>query len=271
MMSAVPVVLQIIVLVGLVILLLAEEYRYRHFQRRVESMRLSLQALSDQIRSPLALLRKYHRFLRRQEFGDLTLSQQEILSGVDRAIADVVVSHNRLLTHARIENHAHAGGDKVLSVETAVRAAANAVRPAAEARRQSLDIAPARRMAVEADTLVMHGILDELLMNAILYMKPGGTIRVAARAEGPRVEISVQDAGIGIGKEEQPRVFEKFFRGEAARSMAPGTGLGLFFARQLAKDLKGDIRFTTRPGKGTTFVLSLPLAKKSRTAVKVRR
>lgn len=260
-MVSVLALLQIIILIGLAVLLLAEEYRYRHFVRRVETMRLSLQALSDQVRSPLALLRKYHSFLRRQEFGKLTMTQQEVMSGIDRAIADIAVSHDRLLARARIEDHPQSTGERVLGVDQVIRSAVNAVTPMAEERKHVIRVTPAGNSFVKADALVLHGILDELLMNAISYMEPGGSIRVTSRKNGPRVDINIQDTGIGIEKSEQPLVFGKFFRGEVARRMAPGTGLGLFFAKQFARDLKGDVRFTTKPGKGSTFVLSLPKAK----------
>lgn len=101
--------------------------------------------------------------------------------------------------------------------------------------------------------------LANLVSNAIAYSPRGTSVSVSRRRRGDNIEISVTDRGIGIDKDDQERVFERFFRVDKARSRATGgTGLGLAIVKHVAANHNGAIRLWSQPGTGSTFTLSIP-------------
>jgi CheY-like chemotaxis protein/anti-sigma regulatory factor (Ser/Thr protein kinase) len=106
------------------------------------------------------------------------------------------------------------------------------------------------------DEVALTGILRNLLSNGIKYTDRG-EVRLSVRVNGPRLEIIVADTGIGIPAGLTRHVFEEFYQVPGVRR--GGTGLGLPYARRLARILGGDLTLTSEPGAGTTVVLDLPL------------
>ena len=106
-------------------------------------------------------------------------------------------------------------------------------------------------------------ILQNLLDNAVRYTSAGGQIRVKAVVEKSNIAISVADTGIGIPKADQDRIFERFYRADAARSReSGGTGLGLSIVKHLVEAHGGRIRVESEVGRGSTFYVYLPLDRK---------
>jgi signal transduction histidine kinase len=102
--------------------------------------------------------------------------------------------------------------------------------------------------------------LDNLLDNAIKYTEEG-SVTVGVSIDGARLLISVRDTGIGIPGEDLPRVFERFYRVDRARSReSGGTGLGLALVRHVVERAGGSIEVISQPGRGSTFTMSLPRA-----------
>jgi signal transduction histidine kinase len=113
-------------------------------------------------------------------------------------------------------------------------------------------------LRVHGDPNRLEQVLGNLLDNAIKY-SPGGTpITVRAQAEGDQVLVEVIDSGPGIAPERQPRLFERFVRGETGN--ARGTGLGLWIVRSLLASMGGSIELESQPGKGSTFRIRLKKA-----------
>lgn len=101
--------------------------------------------------------------------------------------------------------------------------------------------------------------LANLISNAIAYSPNGTDVSISRRRRGGNIEIAVTDRGIGIAKDDQERVFERFFRVDKARSRATGgTGLGLAIVKHVAANHNGSIRLWSQPGTGSTFTLSIP-------------
>ncbi len=98
--------------------------------------------------------------------------------------------------------------------------------------------------------------LGILLDNAIKYTPEGGEITVRTASEKGHVRLEVSDTGIGIPRQELPRIFDRFYRTEEARSVR-GTGLGLSIARQITEAHGGTLTVNSTPGKGSTFVLKM--------------
>jgi signal transduction histidine kinase len=123
-----------------------------------------------------------------------------------------------------------------------------------------LDVHTPEELPVRADRNRTGQILAVLLDNAVRYTPPGGRIAVEGRFRDGWVEASVSDTGPGIDPEQLPRIFDRFYRAEAARTRAKsgGTGLGLAIARDLARAQGGDLVAENTKTGGATFRLSLP-------------
>jgi signal transduction histidine kinase/CheY-like chemotaxis protein len=130
-------------------------------------------------------------------------------------------------------------------------------RPMAEGKPVTVTVsAEGAPATILTDEVALTGILRNLLSNGIKYTDRG-EVRLSVRVNGPRLEIIVADTGIGIPAGLTGHVFEEFYQVPGVRR--GGTGLGLPYARRLARILGGDLTLTSEPGAGTTVVLDLPL------------
>jgi len=117
-------------------------------------------------------------------------------------------------------------------------------------------------MQVYADEEHIRRVIQHLMDNAACYSSEGGSIMVRIVPEEAFAKWSVADEGIGISPQDQPRIFEKFFRAQnAARHQTGGLGIGLFVAKSLVKLSRGKIGFSSAPRKGSTFWFALPIVK----------
>jgi two-component system phosphate regulon sensor histidine kinase PhoR len=139
--------------------------------------------------------------------------------------------------------------------------------PMAQERRVRLSVS-GEAFTVSGDAEQLREALNNVVGNAILYNKPGGSVTISTRRMDGRAQIEVVDTGIGIPADAVPRVFERFFRVDKARSRElGGTGLGLAIARTIVVAHGGDISCTSEPGVGSAFVITLPAVPDSRLAV----
>jgi signal transduction histidine kinase len=119
---------------------------------------------------------------------------------------------------------------------------------------------PPKVPKLKGDKQRLSVLLNNLLGNAVKYTPEGGKVHVSVELNGQRVLIAVRDTGIGIGPDDQPHVFEKFYRAaDDAVQTLPGTGLGLALAREVARLHGGEISLTSERGKGSTFTVELPI------------
>lgn len=148
-----------------------------------------------------------------------------------------------------------------VEIETVVERAVDGVRVAADAKRIRLSTRVADSVTVMGDEALLVMAMSNLLANAVQYSPEGVHVGVGARLVGDLVEISVTDKGIGIAAEDVPRVFERFYRVDPARSrVTGGTGLGLSITKHIAVAHGGEITLWSKPGQGSTFTLRLPVA-----------
>ncbi|HFI0622444.1 cell wall metabolism sensor histidine kinase VicK [Streptococcus suis] len=115
---------------------------------------------------------------------------------------------------------------------------------------------------VEIDTDKLTQVLDNILNNAIKYSPDGGTITFSMKTTDSQLIVSISDEGLGIPKADLPRIFDRFYRVDKARSRAQGgTGLGLAIAKEIVKQHKGFIWAKSEYGHGSTFTIVLPYSK----------
>ncbi|RDU36225.1 PAS domain-containing sensor histidine kinase [Neobacillus piezotolerans] len=112
---------------------------------------------------------------------------------------------------------------------------------------------------MEGDPFRIRQVLINLLSNAINYTPSGGKVELSVQEAGSDIVISVKDTGIGIEEDEVPRIFERFYRVDRARSRnSGGTGLGLAIVKHIVEAHRGKITVKSRPGKGSEFILEFP-------------
>jgi two-component system phosphate regulon sensor histidine kinase PhoR len=122
----------------------------------------------------------------------------------------------------------------------------------------ALDCPP--QLSARINALLLEQAVVNLLDNAIKYSEPKRSVKVSAKAQGHELSISVSDQGPGIAEEHLPRIFERFYRVDRARSRKlGGTGLGLAIVKHIAQAHHGRVTVTSTVGAGTTFTIHLPL------------
>ena len=146
-------------------------------------------------------------------------------------------------------------------VEDAIREVLAQASPLAGEKGVALHSAlPGRAVRIAADRPMLQRLLLILIDNAVKYTPPSGQVSVALTAVNGSATISVKDTGIGIPEDELPRIFDRFYRVDKARSrQAGGAGLGLSIGRWIAEAHGGSIRVESRPGEGSTFSVDLPV------------
>ena len=121
---------------------------------------------------------------------------------------------------------------------------------------------PITSVWIEIDTDKMTQVIDNILNNAIKYSPDGGKITVTMKTTDDQMILSISDQGLGIPKQDLPRIFDRFYRVDRARSRAQGgTGLGLSIAKEIIKQHNGFIWAKSEYGKGSTFTIVLPYDK----------
>ena len=226
-----------------------------------------LSLVSHELRTPLTSIRGYLDLVLQGEAGEITPEQRRFLEAVERNSGRLL----RLVGDLLFVAQADAGR---LSLERAgvdlSELAAHCVEesaPAATEKSVSLVLLAEPVPTLVGDRGRLAQVLDNLVSNALKFTPEGGTVQVRTLAEDDHVVLEVEDTGIGIPQEDQPRLFERFFRSAMAEDQAiPGTGLGLAIVKAIVEAHSGEISISSREGMGTTFRILLPLAARAERA-----
>ncbi|GAB3442437.1 ATP-binding protein [Phycicoccus ginsengisoli] len=150
---------------------------------------------------------------------------------------------------------------RLVDVTAAVHEAIDYTRVAADAKQIEIVEACAPDLKVFGDEDLLVTAVRNLVGNAVAYSDPGARVAVGGRLHDEMVEITVTDQGFGIPESEQERIFERFYRVDAARSRATGgTGLGLAIVKHICANHGGDVAVWSEEGRGSTFTIRLPAA-----------
>jgi len=132
-------------------------------------------------------------------------------------------------------------------------------RIAADNRQVALELSCPDDLMIRANAPLIEQAVVNLIDNAIKYSPPSAAVRIFAAIEGNQVVIRVQDEGCGIAPIHRPRLFERFYRVDKARSRElGGTGLGLAIVKHIVRAHRGNVRVESTVGRGSTFTISLP-------------
>lgn len=242
---------------GLHILILAEDHT--HAQRVEEVRRDFVANVSHELKTPvggIALL------------AEAVLDARDDPEAVSRFAARIQVESTRLtrlvkeiVDLSRLQTADTLHEPELVDIALVVAEAVDRVRVAAEARQIALEPVADERAFVFGDADLVATAVANLVSNAVNYSEPGTRVAVAARRVGDTVEITVSDQGQGIPATEQDRIFERFYRVDAARSRSTGgTGLGLAIVKHVCATHGGDVSVWSEEGHGSTFTMRLPAA-----------
>ncbi len=213
--------------------------------------------LSHELKTPLTAIRGFSETLLDGDLDDNV--QHRRFLGIIRQHA-IRLSHltEDLLRLARIEAGKLEARPAVVRVATVVEPVLESARMKAEARTLAATV-PEDGVQVETDPALLTEILENLVDNAIRYSAADGRVEIKTTCSDGEVLVSVIDDGVGIPKAHLSRIFERFYRVDAARSRAAGgTGLGLAIAKHTVEVLGGRIEVKSAPGKGSRFTVVLP-------------
>jgi two-component system phosphate regulon sensor histidine kinase PhoR len=229
--------------------------------RRLERARRDFVAnVSHEFKTPLTIIQGFAETLRDGALHDPENGRKFIEIIREHAVRLGALTDD-LLKLARIEAGKLECRRQTVPIASIVEACLTTARLNARAKYLIVEAEYAADLPpITADPLLLRQVLQNLLDNAVRYSPPGGRITVTAAASKTEVTLSVTDHGPGIPKAEQERIFERFFRADAARDReSGGTGLGLSIAKHLVEMHGGRIQVESEVGLGSTFQVILPL------------
>ncbi len=218
--------------------------------------------VAHELRTPLSSIRAYVEMLVDGEAADEKTRAEyyEIIQTSAERLGRLI---DNMLNISRIEAGTVRINKEPIAVSMVVKEACDMMRPSAEEKGLRLNehLTPVMYRVLADRDLLYQSILN-LISNAVKYTPTGGevSVRMSANEEARTVRIEVQDTGVGIPKEDLPRMFQKFFRVEANKDVAKGTGLGLNLVKNIVETVHGgEITLASEAGKGSTFGMNLPL------------
>lgn len=214
---------------------------------------------SHELKTPLATMKIMIESLIYQPEMDKGL-RTEFLQDIDKEIDRLSAIVSDLLTLVQMDANSVRLKRENLSIAALVKETAHRLSPVAQQRGQIVQLSLGDPCDTYADRGKLTQVVYNLMENAVKYTQPGGQIRVSLVRDGRVAVLTISDNGPGIPKDSLPHIFDRFYRVDKARSRETGgTGLGLSIVNQLVLLHGGTIRAESEEGKGTSFIVELPL------------
>lgn len=225
-------------------------------ERSIEFMRRFMADAAHELRTPITILRTR---------AEITLQQPREAESYVAALRSVEAEAHRLggivdslLVLARADTGERQIEKEKIFLDDVALDAAGAAQVVARQKNIDITVDEFDEAPVEGDPALIRQLIMILLDNAVKFTDAGGRVRVRVSMRDGAPTFVVNDSGIGIKPEELSRVFQRFFRGETARSRTDGAGLGLSIASWITREHGAEISLTSEPGKGTTVVVKFP-------------
>lgn len=230
-------------------------------RKLLEEMRSEFVAnVSHELRTPLTSIRGFAETLLDGALEDTGVARRflKIINVETERLSRLI---DELLNLSRLENHKSVPNLQPLKMEELINRVVAVLQPRAAEKQLTIKVeVPENFPLVQADPDMIYQVLINLIDNAVSYTQPGGEIKISASAGQDEIKVDVQDNGIGIPAESLPRVFERFYRVDKARSREQGgTGLGLSIVKHIIDAHRGSVQVESEVGVGSTFSFVLPL------------
>lgn len=214
---------------------------------------------SHELKTPLTAIRGYAELLQSGMASD-TQMQKEFLGRIHSEVEEMTSLINDILMISRLETKELMPTKEMLYVKSVAEEVKKTLKPLADENNVSLEIHCCDEF-VYMDRSHLQGILSNLMGNAVKYNRPGGFVQTDITMNSTSLSIRVEDSGIGIAKEDQKRIFERFYRVDKGRSKrVAGTGLGLSIVKHVTEFYGGCVSVESQSGVGSTFLVQLPAA-----------
>jgi signal transduction histidine kinase len=192
--------------------------------------------------------------------GDLNERGRKAVPVISAKVMEMNALIEQMIEAARLEDGALMLRPTEIDLRDVVIEAVEAARPLVDERHEISLRTPGRPVPVRVDHERVKTIVSNLVSNAVKYSPQGGVIECELTARGGIARVAIKDSGLGIAQGDLPILFTRFGRISTPHTdHLPGTGLGLYLGRQLARLHGGEITVESAPGKGSTFTLHLPL------------
>ena len=231
--------------------------------RAIEARDEFLAQISHELRTPLTSVLGYAQLLKSGSLGELNEKQQEAADSVTAAGELQLQLVNELLDLARLQTDSMVWELEPMSVRGAGKAALAVVRPLADDKEIELKVAwDEKPDSIVGDSRRTSQLFINLLSNAVKFTAAKGTIGIESEVEDDLVRVTVWDTGIGIAEEDLGRIFVPFEQVSKGLARAyQGTGLGLALVEEVVVAHKGSVSVESQPGRGSRFVVELPMAR----------
>lgn len=231
-------------------------------EKLVERMKTEFVSLAaHQLRTPLSAIKWTLRMLLDGDLGKITEEQRDFITKTYQSNERMITLINNLLDITRIEEGRYIYKPALSEFEPIVGFVLDSCKEEAERKKIKIEFRKPKKKSsrVMVDVGKIRLAVENLVENAIKYTQAGGKVTVSLKNAPGEIELSVKDSGVGIPKDQQERVFAKFFRGaNVVRMETEGTGLGLFITKNIVEAHGGKIWFESEENKGSTFYLTLP-------------
>ncbi|MBN1905779.1 MAG: PAS domain-containing protein [Deltaproteobacteria bacterium] len=230
--------------------------------KRLENIRRDFVAnVSHEIKTPVTAIKGFVETLK--DVGvDSEAERVRFLTIISRHVNRLEAIIDELLQLSRLEKETESGDAILLenaNVLNIIETAAQVCSPVAEAKQIKINITCEQGLAAKVNAPLLEQAVVNLLDNAVKYSDNNTKVHVKAYAKEDMLNIEVSDEGRGIEKEHLPRLFERFYRVDKARSRQQGgTGLGLAIVKHITQAHQGSVSVESAPGKGSTFTIRLP-------------
>ena len=249
---------------------MSQEYLLTNLAERTQEAEKSnaaksefLSSMSHELRTPMNAVLGFGQLLTMDPESPLKPRQETNVRHILKAGQHLLELINEVLDLSKIES-----GNMTISIEevplrSLLSEILELLQPMLDEKKISFNAAPLETsgITVLADRVRLKQVLLNLISNAIKYNHPGGSISVAYRKlEGSKIQISVQDTGVGISPENLEKIFDPFHRVVSKTEPIEGTGIGLTISRKLIHMINGSLEVQSDEGKGSCFFVTLPEA-----------
>jgi signal transduction histidine kinase len=218
-----------------------------------------MRKVAHELRGPLGVVETALKVVLQGMAGQVSEQSRDLIGRAQRRAGELAAIAQDLLTLARAREAGLIQERTPVAIEELAADVIDDLRSIADRKGVILSTAASAGGTILADPVAIRQLISNLVENGIRYTGRGGVVSVRLSAHGGGWMLEVQDTGIGIAEEDQPRIFEEFYRATNARGhAADGTGLGLAIVRAIVERQGGDVAVTSKLGQGTRFTVTLP-------------